>query len=196
MRNLKQFGELHEAEVEKTKQGFVLVLKTWGRLECMTYMIVGVTETFQQFAEHFFEDNTGMIASEYMENDPGFGKNIETLMKAYSEAIDESNFEYQFWSGITPKPVKNWVYDAQDLMNPARCSVLLDKYFTDAKLVMTKFFQGNEEDMTYVAKSIDNDPSLLELYDDKEQEAIIKMLNWDERKKNAMLKYMRIKDQL
>lgn len=196
MRNLKPFGELHEAEGDKEKQGFVLVLKTWDRKDCSTYMIVGVDETFKRFAMNFFEDNTGMIASEYEDENPEFVKNIDTLMEAYSSTIDENNFEYQFWSGITPKPMKNWEYDAQDLMNPAKCSVLLDKYFTDAKLIMTKYPQGNEEDMTYVAKSIDNDPSLLELYDDKEQEAIIKMLNWDQRKKEAMLKYMRIKGQL
>lgn len=197
MKNLKPFGRLNEAEGTKS-QGFVLNIKTWDRMECTVYMIVGVADTFQDFAEHFFEDNTGIIASEYVEDDPGFAKNIETLMENYKATLGDydSNIEYTFWSGITPKAIEGGAYDSQDLMNPARCSVLLDKYFTDAKVIMTKFPQGNEEDMTYVAKSINNDPSLLELYDDKEQEAIIKMLNWDQKKKDAMLKYMRIKDQL
>ena len=55
----------------------------------------------------------------------------------------------------------------------------------------------NENDMTYIARSVEKDPDKLSLYDgdDEQYNKIISLLNWDKKKLDAILKVNRIKNQ-
>lgn len=193
MRNLKPYEQLNESIGSKGKMGFAMSITTWDREGCGAMMIMGVADTFYEFAAQIFEDMTGMDASEHGEESPDLLKDVYTFMEEYSR-VTEINSEYVFWSGLEPKS-NTYVYDSEPLQNPAKVMVKLEKYFTNSRLVMSKYPHGNEDDLSYIVNSVEKDPDKLELYDNDEQKKIMKDSNWDKKKKSALLKYMRIKGQ-
>jgi len=196
MINLKPYGVLMESE-GKAKMGFAISFKSWNQDECTSYMIMGVANTFYEFAGQFFEDMTGItIINDDSELAPHL-KDIKSLMEGYRESLSEEGVEYVFWSGLEPKgsSAGRYIYDTENLENPVKVMVKLEEYFHNSRYIMTQFPQGNENNIQYLVDSIEKDPEKLELYSDSERTNILNYSNWDQKKREAILKYMKIKNQ-
>lgn len=201
MKNLRTYESLttgiNEAVAPK-KLGFAISILSWGVSDASHWLVIGVADTFHEFAESFMRDFAGMDPED-LEEEVGYTQDIETLIDTYLSVTDNmdvsgSGFEYVFWSDLEPKSNSD-VYDSISLDNPIKASVLLNKYFRNAGVVMSEFVQGTEND-DYIARSIENDPTKLHLYDEEMQKKIAKTLNWDKNKLDTIMNVNRIKDHL
>jgi hypothetical protein len=75
---------------------------------------------------------------------------------------------------------------------------MLEKMFVNPRDIMTSkgVVHGNL-DLSYISRSIERDPGKLAMYeDDKEMyDKILRLLNWDKRKIDALMTVNRIKNQ-
>ena len=75
---------------------------------------------------------------------------------------------------------------------------MLEKMFVNPRDIMTsKGAVQNSYDLSYISRSIERDPEKLSMYeDDQEMYAkIVRLLNWDKRKIDALMTVNRIKGQ-
>ena len=97
----------------------------------------------------------------------------------------DDSFYWNFWHGLKPKSNKPFL---DRVVHTSNAFLVVDDYqsaFTNAKPVMSKNRTGNHNDISYISKSIDADPDLLEAYlatEDLEQwelDAILSNLKMD-----------------
>ena len=75
---------------------------------------------------------------------------------------------------------------------------MFDKLFVNPKEIMlTKGTTQDSYDLRYISRSIERDPEKLLMYEDDEEmyKKIIRLLNWDKKKLDAILNVNRIKNQ-
>jgi hypothetical protein len=75
---------------------------------------------------------------------------------------------------------------------------MLEKLFANPKEIMlTKGPTQDSYDLRYISRSIERDPDKLLMYEDDQEmyKKIVRLLNWDQKKLDAVLKVNRIKNQ-
>lgn len=147
---------LNEAKTEKNLQGFIL---NYG------VILIGAYPTFVEFASSVM-DSLGASEEEY-----GFIPDAENLVYKIEEWIrDEDDIDIRenwvFWHGLTPRSDKPFLERASEGRNAFLVVEDYQEAFTNAKVVLTKNKTGNSNDISYLSKSIDINPDLLELYVD------------------------------
>ena len=172
--------------------GFVLSLTLGSRDIGMSYTIAGIYDTFYDFAVAVNED----LGTGEFDDFEGF-KDINELVEHLYDAMEIREGIYNFWHGFKVRANAKPGYHTADNDNAYKVVGMLDGLFTNAQeIMMSKTKKNTENDESYIARSVERDPDKLELYDEKEYEKIVKMLNWDQKKLDAVLKVNRIKDQL
>jgi hypothetical protein len=199
MKNLTPYEDhaLNESTANDP-MGFVLSVNASGRDVDFHYTIAGVYDTFYEFAQAVNED-IGFGGYDDEGDETEF-KDLPDLMDVIMNNMDGvEEFEYDFWHGFKIKPGAKG-YDSQSNSNCYRVAQMLEKLFVNPKDIMLadKGNIQNETDLTYLARSIEKDPEKLLMYEDDNQmyDSIIRLLNWDKKKLDAMLKFNQIKNQL
>ncbi len=184
MINLKPYEHISEAATTHKSQGFIVLIKASGNDDIYTFQYyVGICGTFYEFAQYILED-VGYLPDDFELVDV---KDIDETMNKYLDTIEPKVFEYCMWQGLTPKADAH-VYTTLTLDNPYETVRELDSLFTNAKDVMLKHPNGNDEDLTYIARSIEFEPEALDLYSEEPRfEKILDMIQIEPRKKQAML---------
>jgi hypothetical protein len=191
MNNLASYKNYHLNEsADNGPMGFVISFNGGNMDVAMSYTLAGVFDTFYEFARA-------------VNNDLGFGdeerkfKNVEDLMSHVFEVSGISENDYSFWHGFKVKPGANG-YHSESNMNCYRVADMLEKMFVNPRDIMTSkgVVHGNL-DLSYISRSIERDPGKLAMYeDDKEMyDKILRLLNWDKRKIDALMTVNRIKGQ-
>jgi hypothetical protein len=75
---------------------------------------------------------------------------------------------------------------------------MLEKLFVNPRDIMTsKGVAQDNTDLMYISRSIERDPGKLAMYDDDKEmyDKILRLLNWDKRKIDALMTVNRIKNQ-
>ena len=87
-------------------------------------------------------------------------------------------------------------YNSESNMNCYQVTDMLEKMFVNPRDIMTSK-AVYEYDLSYISRSIERDPEKLHMYeDDQEMYAkIVRLLNWDKRKIDALITVNRIKGQ-
>jgi len=163
---------VNEAKSNTDLQGFVF---NYG------VIYIGAYPTFPQFASALMEE-IGSTDEEH-----GFIPDAENLAYKVEEWIGfpDDSFYWNFWHGLNPKSNKPFL---DRVVHTSNAFLVVDDYqsaFTNAKPVMSKNRAGNHNDISYISKSIDADPDLLEAYlatEDLEQwelDAILSNLKMD-----------------
>lgn len=157
------------------------------------YLVVGSAYTFQEFAFQVLEDLHGMEPEDISDTI----KDIEDVDDEVYNSAEPSSYESMFWHGL--EPVTNEAfYDSISLTNPVMASQLLRKYFSNSDVIMTRDRNGNNNDNTYIIKSIKNSPELLFRYenDGARYNDIISNLGFTEDQIRSPKSYSQIKNQL
>jgi hypothetical protein len=158
-----------------------------------SYLVVGSAYTFQEFAFQVLEDLHGMEPEDISDAI----KDIEDVDDEVYNTAEPSSYESMFWHGL--EPVSNEAfYDSISLTNPVMASQLLRKYFSNADVIMSRDRNGNNNDNTYIIKSIKNSPELLFRYenDGARYNDIISNLGFTEDQIRSLKSYSQIKNQL
>lgn len=193
MKNLAPYKShvLNESS-ENSQLGFVLSFTAGNRDFLLNYTIAGVYSTFYEFATEANEDFG------YNEDDePMEFKDIDDLMSHVYDALEAREGDYQFWHGFKVKPGASGYYSESNI-NCYKVAEMLDKLFVNPKEIMLgKGKIMNSLDLSYLARSIENDPEKLLMYEDDQEmyKKIVRLLNWDQKKLDAVLKINRIKNQ-
>jgi hypothetical protein len=199
MKNLTPYEEhsLNE-NADSGPMGFVISVNASGRDVDFHYTIAGVYDTFYEFAQAVNED-IGFGGYDEEDDETEF-KDLPDLMDVIMNNMDGvEEFEYDFWHGFKIKPGAKG-YNSKSNSNCYKVAQMLEKLFVNPKEIMLadKGTINNENDLTYLARSIEKDPDKLSMYDDDETmyTGIIKSLNWDKKKLDALMRVNRIKNQL
>lgn len=158
-----------------------------------SYLVIGSAYTFQEFAFQVLEDLHGMEPEDISDSI----KDIEDVDDEVYNTAEPSSYESMFWHGL--EPVSNEAfYDSISLTNPVMASQLLRKYFSNADVIMARDRNGNNNDNTYIIKSIKNSPELLFRYenDGARYNDIISNLGFTEDQIRSLKSYSQIKNQL
>lgn len=152
---MKIYNEwLNEAKSGKNLQGFIL---NYGPI------VIGAYSTFVEFASSLME-SLGASDEEY-----GFIPDAENLMYKIEDWLGDDAVELEnwaFWHGLEPRSSKPFL---EIIRGEKNAFLVVDSYqesFINAKTVLTKNKSGNHNDVSYLSKSIDTNPDLLELYVD------------------------------
>jgi hypothetical protein len=197
MNNLTPYEkyQLNESS-EYGPMGFVLSFTVGSSEMAMSYTVAGIYDTFYDFAQAVNEDlGYGYDAdNEQMEfND------VISLMDRLFEAMEVREGDYSFHHGFKIKSGAVEGYHSQSNSNCYDVVDMLEKLFvTPRKIIASKSKNlYNENDMTYIARSVERDPDKLSLYDgdDEQYNKILKLLNWDKKKLDAIIRVNRIKNQ-
>ena len=189
MNNLTPYENYHLNEsAESGPMGFVISFNAGDTHVAMSYTLAGVFNTFYDFAQR-------------VNADLGFGdekekfKNVEDLMSHVYEASETREGDYSFWHGFVVKPGAE-DYNSESNMNCYQVTDMLEKMFVNPRDIMTSK-AVHEYDLSYITRSIERDPGKLLMYeDDQEMYAkIVRLLNWDKRKIDALITVNRIKGQ-
>jgi hypothetical protein len=173
--------------------GFVISFSAGNRDFLMNYTIAGVYSTFYEFAMATNQD----IGYEEDEESPMTFKDVEDLMDHVYEAIEAREGDYQFWHGFKIKPGASG-YHSESNLNCFKVGEMLDKLFVNPNEIMLG--KGPIQDsynLRYISRSIENDPEKILMYEDDQEmyKKIVRLLNWDQKKLDAVLKVQRIKGQ-
>jgi len=194
MKNLTPY-EAHVLNENSTATpiGFVISFTAGSREFLMNYTLAGIYDTFYDFASAVNQD----IGFEEDEDEPMEFKNIEDLMDHVYESLEAREGDYQFWHGFTLKSGAIG-YHSEDNLNCYKVSDMLEKLFVNPRDIILGKEIKNSLDLSYLAKSIENDPEKLLMYEDDREmyDKIVKLLNWDQKKRDAILKVNRIKKYL
>ena len=154
----------------------------------MNYTVAGIYDTFYDFAQIV----NGDLA--FVDDTTEF-KNIEDLMDRAFDSMEGGNGDYEFWHGFRIKPGADG-YNSESNLNCYRVQEMLDKLFVNPKNIMMRE-SNNRFNHSYLARSVEKDPEKLLMYEDDPEmyEEIVRLLNWDKRKLDAILKVNRIKNQ-
>ena len=192
MNNLTTYENYHLNEsVESGPMGFVISFNAGSRDTSMSYTLAGVFDTFYDFAQRVSGDLIG-DTSENREF-----KDFGDLMTQVFEAIEIREGDYSFWHGFVVKSGAE-DYNSESNMNCYQVTDMLEKMFVNPRDIMTsKGAVQNSYDLSYISRSIERDPEKLSMYeDDQEMYAkIVRLLNWDKRKIDALMTVNRIKGQ-
>lgn len=184
MINIKQYEQLTEAKSSQTKQGYVTLIKAHNRETYYFYYYVGVADSFYEFSQAIIESLSGFPPDDEDFENVG---DISDLMDTVSEYIEPRDYEYCFWHGLVPRGSQD-VYEELTLDNVYQATQRLDELFTNAKDVMLQHPFGNDDDLTYIARSIEIRPEAIQLYVDEPRfEKILNLTNFDSKKKNALM---------
>jgi hypothetical protein len=193
MIHIQPYEILNESYSSKGKQGYVVLIKAHNRDTYWFYYCVGVADDFYEFAQ-------GIMESHYAypdDNDILDLKNradISDTMETVSDAMEVREYEYCFWHGLIPRNSKQDIYEELSLDNIYQATDRLDELFTNAKDVMLKYPSGNEDDLTYIARSVESRPEALGLYADEPRfEKILNLANMNPKKKKAMMTLIKTK---
>jgi hypothetical protein len=180
MINLKPYEHISEAATTHKSQGFIALIKASGSDGHIFQYYVGICDTFYDFAQYILEDFLDNFELEEI-------KDIEEVMDRVMNTIELREFEYCMWQGLTSKADAH-AYTTLTLDNPYETVRELDILFSNAKDVMLKYPNGNEDDLTYIARSVESRPEALGLYAEEPRfEKILDMIQMEPRKKQAML---------
>ena len=199
MKNLTPYKShvLNESS-ENNQLGFVLSFTAGSRDFLMNYTIAGVYSTFYEFAMEANEDFGYVEDSRFEEDDEPMGfKDIDALMSHVYDALEAGEGDYQFWHGFKVKPGASG-YHSESNINCYKVAEMLDKFFVNpGEIMLGKGKIMNSLDLSYLARSIENDPEKLLMYEDDQEmyKKIVRLLNWDQKKLDAVLKVNRIKNQ-
>jgi hypothetical protein len=194
MKNLKHYHELSESASNGGKHGYLLFLKGYERDSSTFMYYAGVCDNFYTFAQAVMEYFGAEPGDEGMELENM--KDIDDVAEFVNDVNEFREFEYCFWSGLTPRRQEDEYTDIPLDNSYITCGEL-ERLFTNSKEVMLKDPNGNQEDLTYIAKSIEVVPDALNVYIDEPRfEKIIDLTSWDDKKKNAMRSYSKTKGML
>ena len=192
MNNLTPYENYHLNEsAESGPMGFVISFNAGSRELSMSYTLAGIYDTFYEFAQRVCDD------LEFGEdNGPMEFKDVEDLMSYLFNSMEIRQGDYKFWHGFNIKPGANG-YQAEFNENCYKVSDMLEKMFVNPRDIMTSKAVQNSLDLSYITRSIERDPEKLLMYeDDQEMYAkIVRLLNWDKRKIDALITVNRIKGQ-
>lgn len=184
MINIKQYEQITEAKSSQTKQGYVALIKAHNKETYYFYYYVGVADSFYEFAQAIVESLSGFPPDGDDFENVG---DISDLMDTVYEYIEPRDSEYCFWHGLIPRNSQD-VYEELLLDNVYLASQRLDELFTNAKDVMIQHPFGNDEDLTYIARSIEARPGAIKLYVDQPRfEKILSLTQMDPKKKSALI---------
>ena len=101
-----------------------------------------------------------------------------------------------FWHGFTIRPGADG-YNSESNENCYEVSDMLEKLFVNPREIMMGKGVNNSFNLKYLSRSIEKDPEKLLMYEDDQEmyNSIIRLLNWDKKKLDAVLKVNRIKNQ-
>ena len=193
MKNLNKFETYRIDESSQTgPMGFAISFSAGSRDLSMCYTLAGIYDTFYDFAQAVNEDLGFGDDDEPMEF-----KDFDDLMTHVFEAMEIREGDYSFWHGFAVKPGANG-YHSESNINCYQVQEMLDKLFVNPKEIMlTKGTTQDSYDLRYISRSIERDPEKLLMYEDDEEmyKKIIRLLNWDKKKLDAILNVNRIKNQ-
>jgi len=193
MNNLTQYESyLLNESAESGPMGFVISFTAGSRDLAMSYTLAGIYDTFYDFAQAVNED---LGFGDDDEDEPTEFKDVEELMTHVFNAMEISEGDYQFWHGFSIKSGADG-YDSESNENCYKVSDMLEKLFANPKEIMMGSV-NNSFNIKYLARSIEKDPEKLLMYEDDQEmyDSIIRLLNWDKKKLDAVLKVNRIKNQ-
>ena len=189
MKNLKPYEAIFESQSSSQSQGFIVLIKASGSDVHMFQYYVGICDTFYDFAQYILED-VGYLPDDFELEEI---KDIEEVMDRVMNTMEPREFEYCMWQGLTPKADAH-AYTTLTLDNPYETVRELDVLFSNVKDVMLKYPNGNEDDLTYIARSVESRPEALGLYADEPRfEKILNLANMDPKKKKAMMTLIKTK---
>ena len=191
MNNLTPYESylLNESVDINGPMGFVLSFNSSSSNgDMMNYTVAGIYDTFYDFAQIV----NGDLA---FEDDTIEFKNIEDLMDRVFDPTEGIYGDYEFWHGFRNKPGADG-YHSESNLNCYRVQEMLDKLFVNPKNIMMGE-SNNRFNHSYLARSVEKDPEKLLMYEDDPEmyDEIVRLLNWDKRKLDAILKVNRIKNQ-
>jgi len=173
----------------KTLQGFILSLD---------YIHIGAYYTLPDFLDGVFESMVGMM---YNEED-GRLLTVDDLMERIQSYMSDighlESLVPSLWCGLKLKDMSKEKYNSLSSDNPYSAVDTLDRWFINSRREMTMHRNGNwETNLSWLARSIENDPELAVAYAEKHPEmiqgAIDLLKSGDQDKINALLKYNNIK---
>jgi hypothetical protein len=179
---------------ENGPMGFVISFTAGNMDVAMGYTVAGIYDTFYEFARAV---NGDLGFSDDDDDEPMEFMDFEDLMTHLFEAMEIRDGDYNFWHGFGIKPGADG-YHSESNMNCYRVADMLEKLFVNPRDVMTsKGVMQNSFDLRYISRSIERDPDKLLMYEDDQEmyKKIIRLLNWDKKKLDAILKVNRIKNQ-
>lgn len=200
MKNLAPYKLFEEDDktpikAERKLLGFALsTIASYDQGDAISsYLVVGSAYTFQEFAFKALEDLHGMEPEDISDSI----KDIEDVDDEVYNFSEPSSYESMFWHGLEPVTNEEF-YDSISLTNPVMASQLLRKYFSNSDVIMTRDRNGNNNDNTYIIKSIKNSPELLFRYenDGARYNDIISNLGFTDDQIRSLKRYSQIKNQL
>ena len=192
MNNLTQYESyLLNESAENGPMGFVISFTAGSRDLAMSYTLAGIYDTFYDFAQAVNED-LGFGD----EDEPTEFKDVEDLMTGVFNATEVREGDYGFWHGFTIRPGADG-YNSESNENCYEVSDMLEKLFVNPREIMMGKGVNNSFNLKYLSRSIEKDPEKLLMYEDDQEmyNSIIRLLNWDKKKLDAVLKVNRIKNQ-
>ena len=192
MKNLNKFETYRVDESSQMgPMGFVISFSAGSRDLAMSYTLAGIYDTFYDFAQAVNED-----LGDDDEDEPTEFKNIEDLMSRVFDAMEVDEGDYGFWHGFTIRPGADG-YNSESNENCYEVSDMLEKLFVNPREIMMGKGVNNSFNLKYLSRSIEKDPEKLLMYEDDQEmyNSIIRLLNWDKKKLDAVLKVNRIKNQ-
>jgi hypothetical protein len=193
MNNLTQYESyLLNESAESGPMGFVISFTAGSRDLAMSYTVAGIYDTFYDFAQAVNED---LGFGDDDEDEPTEFKDVEELMTSVFNAMEIGEGDYQFWHGFSIRSGADG-YHSESNENCYKVSDMLEKLFVNPKEIMMGSV-NNSFNIKYLARSIEKDPEKLLMYEDDQEmyDSIIRLLNWDKKKLDAVLKVNRIKNQ-
>jgi hypothetical protein len=194
MKNLTPY-EKHSLNenADSGPMGFVITFTAGGRELAMSYTVAGIYNTFYEFAQAVNED----LGFGGDEDEPMEFKDFSDLMTHVFDSMEVREGDYNFWHGFKIKSGADG-YHSESNENCYKVVEMLEKLFVSPQEIMlTKGPTQDSYDLRYISRSIERDPEKLFMYEDDEDtyKKIIRLLNWDKKKLDAMLKIQRIKNQ-
>lgn len=124
-------------------------------------MLIGAFPTFPQFAERVIK----YVGVEYEEVEfiPD-AENLSQEIESWTEDEMRHGVDLKFWHGLKPKSKKPFLNPIAKRSNPYYIIEQLEAEFTNSKQIFSKYPDGNINDVTYISRSIDTNPDLIELY--------------------------------
>jgi hypothetical protein len=198
MKHIKLYEEKIPESSKPSPMAFVLSIRMSGRDLLMSSTICGIYDTFYEFAEAVLEDFHPHFDDMDEEDRSEHIRDIDAVIDAIIEISEPDDIDWDFWHGFTPRPGISG-YASSSNINPFEATRMLEKMLVNPEGIMLKRINTNStENLTYIAKSIEIKPDYLSLYhdDEKTMMEILKVINWDQKKKNAMMTYIKTRSLL
>lgn len=195
MKHIKLYEDETSGSSKSQPTAFVLSIQMSGKDLSMCSTICGIYDTFYEFAEAVLEDFHPHFDEMDEEDQAECISDINAVMDAIYNIQEPDELEWEFWHGFTPRSGASG-YSSSGNLNPFEATRMLETVLVNPEAIMLKRGDANGvNDLTYIARSIEAKPEYLSLYieDQKKMMEILKVINWDEKKKNAMMTYIKNK---